>query len=61
MSKRIGKGLVANGTTLVTQAAWNAELNAKHDKLVEWLQAQKLGGVLIKRNENVAWLTGRRG
>jgi Xaa-Pro dipeptidase len=58
MSKRIGKGLVANGTALVTEDAWNAELNAKHEKLVEFLQARKLGGILIKRNENVAWLTG---
>jgi antitoxin VapB len=58
MSKRIGKSLVVNGTTLATEAAWNAELDAKHNKLVEWLQAQKLAGVLIRRNENVAWLTG---
>src|SRR5450631_2373065 len=58
MTKRIGKGLVVNGATLVTESAWNAELDAKHEKLVEWLRAQKLAGVLIKRNENVAWLTG---
>lgn len=58
MSKRIGKGLVVNGATLVTEAAWNAELDAKHEKLVEWLRAQKLAGVLIRRNENVAWITG---
>jgi antitoxin VapB len=58
MSKRISKTLVANGTTLVTEAAWNAELDAKHESLVEWMKAQKLAGVLICRNENVAWLTG---
>jgi len=58
MSKRIGKGLVVNGTTLVTEEAWNAELNAKHDKLIGFLRANKLAGVLIKRNENVAWVTG---
>jgi len=58
MSKRIGKGLVVNGATLVTEEAWNAELNAKHEKLVKWLRAQGLAGVLIRRNENVAWLTG---
>ena len=58
MSKRISKALVVHGTTLVTQSAWNAELDAKHDKLVEWLKANKLGGVLIRRNENVAWITG---
>ena len=58
MSKRIGKSLVVNGVTLVTEAAWNAELEAKHQKLVEWLRSQHLAGVLIRRNENVAWLTG---
>jgi antitoxin VapB len=58
MSKRIGKGLVVNGATVVTEPAWNAELDAKHEKLVEWLRAQHLAGVLIRRNENVAWLTG---
>jgi len=58
MSKRIGRDLVVNGTTLVTQAAWNTELESKHETLVEFLRAQKLAGVLIKRNENVAWVTG---
>jgi Xaa-Pro dipeptidase len=58
MSKRIGKSLVVGGATLVTEAAWNAELDAKHDRLVEWLKAQGLAGVLIRRNENVAWVTG---
>jgi antitoxin VapB len=58
MAKRIAKSLIVNGTTLVAEAAWNAELEAKHEKLVEWLRAQKLAGVLIRRNENVAWITG---
>ena len=58
MSKRIGKGLVVNGATLVSEAGWNAELDAKHEKLVEWLKSQGLSGVLIRRNENVAWITG---
>ncbi len=58
MGKRIGKGLVVNGATVVTEAAWNAELDAKHEKLVEWLRSQHLAGVLIRRNENVAWVTG---
>ena len=58
MSKRISKGLVVHGSTIVTEAAWNAELDAKHEKVVEWLRANKLSGVLLKRNENVAWLTG---
>ena len=58
MTKRINKGLVANGTPLVTEAAWNAELDAKHNKLVEWMKEHKLAGMLIRRNENVAWITG---
>jgi Xaa-Pro dipeptidase len=58
MSQRIGKGLVVNGQTIVDQAAWNAELEAKHQKLVEWIRSKKVAGVLIRRNENVAWLTG---
>jgi Xaa-Pro dipeptidase len=58
MSKRIGKALAVNGATVVTEAAWNAELDAKHEKLVEFLRENKLAGVLIRRNENVAWLTG---
>lgn len=58
MSKRISKGLVVGGIPVVTEAAWNAELDAKHEKLVEWLRAQHLAGVLIRRNENVAWVTG---
>ncbi len=58
MTKRISKSLVVNGTTVVDEAAWNAELDAKHTKLVEWMRGQKLGGVLIRRNENVAWITG---
>lgn len=58
MAKRIAKSLVAGGTTVVPEAAWNAELEAKHEKVVEWLKAEKLGGILLKRNENIAWITG---
>jgi Xaa-Pro dipeptidase len=58
MSKRIRKSLIANGTIVVEEAAWNDELNAKHDKLVEWMRSQGLAGVLLRRNENVAWITG---
>jgi Xaa-Pro dipeptidase len=57
MSKRIGKDLVVNGTTIVAQAAWNDELEHKQKRVVEWLHANHFGGVLIRRNENVAWLT----
>jgi antitoxin VapB len=58
MTKRISKNLVANGETIVTEVAWNEELEAKHQKLVEWLGTQGLDGVLIRRHENIAWLTG---
>jgi Xaa-Pro dipeptidase len=58
MTKRISKSLVISGTTIVTEADWNEELNAKHEKLVAWLHENKLSGVLIRRNENIAWLTG---
>jgi antitoxin VapB len=58
MAKRIGKALVVNGETLVSEADWNAELEAKHQKLVEWIRREKLGGVLLRRSENLAWVTG---
>jgi len=58
MSTRITKSLIVGGNTIVPQAVWNAELDAKHEKLVEWMKAQGLAGVLIRRNENVAWVTG---
>jgi Xaa-Pro dipeptidase len=58
MTKRIKKDLVVGGTTIVTETAWNEELDIKHDKLVAWLRAQQLEGVLLRRHENIAWLTG---
>ena len=58
MSERIRKSLVVQGTTVVEQAAWSAELESKHERLVEWMRAQKLGGVLLRRSENLAWVTG---
>ncbi len=57
-TKRIGKSLVVNGETIVTESAWNEELESKHQKLVAWLQSNNLEGVLIRRHENIAWLTG---
>jgi len=58
MSARVSKSLVVNGNTLVSQADWNAELEAKHNQLVEWLKANNLGGVLLRRSENIAWISG---
>jgi Xaa-Pro dipeptidase len=57
-TSRISKSLVVNGGTVVTESAWNEELESKHQKLVEWLKANNLEGVLIRRHENIAWLTG---
>jgi len=58
MSARIRKSLVVDGTTLVTESAWNAELEIKHNQVVDWLKERNLKGVLLRRNENIAWLTG---
>jgi antitoxin VapB len=58
MSTRIRKSLVVDGTTLLSKEAWNAELEAKHNQVVDWLRSESLGGILLKRNENIAWLTG---
>ncbi|WP_263359172.1 M24 family metallopeptidase [Acidicapsa ligni] len=58
MSTRIRKSLVIAGATIVTEEAWNAELEAKHQQLVAWLQAERLDAVLLRRSENIAWLTG---
>lgn len=55
---KINKGLVINNETIVSQSAWNDELQNKHARLIEWLKSQNLSGVLIRRNENVAWVTG---
>lgn len=58
MSTRIGKSLVIDDATIVSQEAWDAELEAKHSQVVDWLQSEDLDGLLLKRHENVAWLTG---
>ena len=58
MSTRISKSLVVNGATIVTEEAWNSELDHKHNQVVAWLRSENLGGVLLRRNENIAWLTG---
>jgi Xaa-Pro dipeptidase len=58
MSTRINKSLVVNGTTIVTEEALNSELEHKHNQVVAWLRSENLGGILLKRNENIAWLTG---
>ena len=58
MPTRISKPLVVNGETIVSQSAWNEELESKHQKLVQWLGANNLEGVLLRRHENIAWLTG---
>jgi Xaa-Pro dipeptidase len=58
MSTRISKSLVVNGATIVTEAAWNSELEHKHNQVLAWLRAEGLDGILLRRNENIAWITG---
>jgi len=58
MNTRIRKSLIVDGVTLVEQEAWNAELEAKHKQVVAWLRDEKLDGLLLRRHENIAWLTG---
>jgi Xaa-Pro dipeptidase len=58
MSQRIAKDLTINGETLLTASAWSAELDTKHNLLIEAMRERKLAGVLIRRHENIAWLTG---
>ena len=58
MGARVCKPLVVNGKTLITEEVWNGELEAKHSKLLGWLIEQRLDAVLLRRNENIAWLTG---
>lgn len=58
MSNRIRKSLVIDGKEVVSQSAWNDELEAKHNQVVDWLRSEDLNGLLLKRNENIAWLTG---
>ena len=58
MSTRIRKSLAVEGVTLVEQEAWNAELDFKHNQVVDWLNSEDLDGLLLRRHENIAWLTG---
>jgi len=58
MAKIISRELIAGEETLVSQADWNAELEGKHARLSEFLRAQGLAAVLIRRGENIAWATG---
>jgi Xaa-Pro dipeptidase len=58
MSTRIRKGLVVGGDTIVSEEDWNKELETKHNQVVDWLREESLDGLLLKRNENIAWLTG---
>jgi Xaa-Pro dipeptidase len=58
MSKIISRELADGDQTLVSEADWNAELEGKHARLSEFLRAQGLAAVLIRRGENIAWATG---
>lgn len=58
MSKFISKDLKIDGKTLVSERDWNAELEGKYAKVTDWLKQKGLSAVLVRRSENVAWLTG---
>ena len=58
MSTRIQKSLEIGDNTIVRQLDWNTELETKHQQIVEWLRGENLDGILIRRHENIAWLTG---
>jgi len=58
MSTRIRKSLVVDGKAIVSEEAWNAELEFKHKQVVDWLDSEGLDGILLKRSENIAWITG---
>jgi Xaa-Pro dipeptidase len=58
MSTRIQKSLEIGDKTIVRQLDWNTELETKHQQVIEWLRNENLDGILIRRNENIAWLTG---
>ncbi len=58
MAKIISRELIIGGQTLVSEAEWNAEIEGKHARLSEFLRAQGLAAVLIRRGENIAWVTG---
>ncbi len=54
----IAKDLKVDGAVLIAAAEWSAEIDAKRARLVEWMSERELHGVLLRRNENIAWLTG---
>lgn len=58
MGKYISKELKIDGKILVSESEWNTELEGKYAKIGEWLKSQGLDAVLIRRNENVGWVTG---
>ncbi len=58
MTTLINKSLIVNGQTIVSQPDWNAELATKRAQVIEWLQQRELHGLLLRRNENIAWITG---
>ncbi len=54
----IAKDLKVDGAVLIAAAEWSAEIDAKRARLTEWMRERDLHGVLLRRNENIAWLTG---
>ncbi len=54
----IAKDLTVDGAVLVTASDWSAEIDAKRARLMDWMRSQHLEGVLLRRSENIAWITG---
>ncbi len=54
----IAKDLTVDGAVLVSASDWSAEIDAKRALLVEWMRERHFEGLLLRRNENIAWLTG---
>ena len=54
----IQKDLMVNGELLLSAADWSEEIDAKRALLLEWMRERELHGVLLRRSENIAWLTG---
>ena len=58
MGMLIDKDLVVDGKSLIAAAEWDAELKTKQEQLSELLRRAGLNAILLKRFENVSWLTG---
>ena len=54
----IARDLTVDGAVLLSASDWSAEIDLKRARIVEWMRAQHFEGLLLRRNENIAWFTG---